>query len=82
MRRDALLSYALSKGILDIEEIEDAVDEMKQAEIVEKYHSYAIWKNDKGFWCTHIRDEEGNVKIRRRKPMRNAVSCLPLQCRG
>lgn len=29
MRRDALLSYALSKGIIDIDDIEDAVDEMK-----------------------------------------------------
>lgn len=76
MRRDALLSYALSKGILDIEEIEDAVDEMKQAEIVEKYHSYAIWKNDKGFWCTHIRDEEGNVKIRRRKTEKELIRYL------
>ena len=76
MRRDVLLSYAASTGIIDMDAIELAVEEMKNNEIVEKYHSYAIWKNEKGLWCTHIRDEEGNVKIRRRKTQRELISYL------
>ena len=51
-----IYSYAMESGILNMDDVEEAVNKRRKAEILEK-HPYSIWQGKDGRWRTHIADE-------------------------
>ena len=51
-----IYSYAMESGILNMDDVEEAVNKRRKAELLEK-HPYSIWQGKDGRWRTHIADE-------------------------
>lgn len=63
---EELLKNAVELGIMDIEEIATAVEEMRRKEVLKK-HKFKIWQDNKGRYLTYIQPEGEERMIRRRK---------------
>ena len=53
---EELLKNAVELGIMDVEEIATAVEEMRRKELLKK-HKFKIWKDNKGRYLTYIQPE-------------------------
>lgn len=50
-------NYALSKGIIDMSTLETQVEDMERIRYLEM-HRFKIWKDDHGYWITHLPDQK------------------------
>lgn len=57
MTKHELLKYALSKGIIDLSALETQVEDMERKRYLEM-HRFKVWKDNKGYWITHLPDEK------------------------
>lgn len=75
MNEKDVVQYAIERGILDLDKLYTAVDEMNRTEYLEK-HPYEIWQNKDGLWMTHILDENGKRLLRKRKTKKEILDML------
>lgn len=65
MKDDELLNNALSRGIINVEELETRIHDMEKQEALKK-HKYEIYQNNKGKWLTNFPDKEkGRIRKER-----------------
>lgn len=55
------ISYAISKGLLDVEQLMENVNSAKKDEVI-KHHKYSIWQGKNGYWYTYLPDPVRNAK--------------------
>lgn len=62
---DDILQYALSNGIINIEDIQEKIEMRERQRLLEK-HPYSIWHGNDGKWHTYLPDEQrGRIPKRR-----------------
>lgn len=61
-----ILQEAIRRGIVDIEQLADDVNDMKRKEVLSQ-HPSEIWQNKEGMFLTYVYDKDGKRMIRRRK---------------
>ncbi len=57
--------YAMNRGIIDIQDLQDRIEQMKRKEYLEK-HPYSIWEKD-GKWFSYLPDSRKQYKRRQIK---------------
>lgn len=74
MTKHELLKYACAKGIIDMSALEAQVEDMEKKRYLEM-HRYRIWKDNKGYWVTHLPDAKRSlIKKRTREELEDVVS--------
>ncbi len=58
MIEDDAIQYAIDNGIINMQEVFAAVNDMKRRELLAK-HPYSIWQNKDGKWLTYLYDDDG-----------------------
>lgn len=58
-------NYALDRGIIDEQQLQDAIEQMKRKEYIEN-HPYSIYES-KGIWYTYVTDPDSKSKRRKIK---------------
>ncbi len=63
---DDILQYALSNGIINIEDVQEKIAMREREELLSK-HPYKVWEGKNGKWYTYLPDEEkGRVQKERK----------------
>ena len=62
---DDILQYALSNGIINIEDVQEKIAMREREELLNK-HPYKIWKGKDGKWYTYLPDEEKGRVLKKR----------------
>ena len=60
MNRQELLQFAISHGMLDIENVASAMELAKRKTYIEK-HNYKTWQSNDGYWRTYLPDGKAAV---------------------
>ena len=64
-KRQELVKYALTHDIIDFNDLEMRVEEMRRREFLNQ-HTTKIWQNEHGQWLTYVRDKDGKRHLRYR----------------
>ena len=60
-----MLNFAIKNGIIDLPHLQDQVETMKNAEILQN-HQYKIWQGNNQKWYTYLPDgEDGRKQVKR-----------------
>ena len=60
-----MLNFAIKNGIIDLPHLQDQVEMMKNAEILQN-HQYKIWQGNNQKWYTYLPDgEDGRKQVKR-----------------
>ena len=60
-----MLNFAIKNGIIDISHLQDQVEMMKNAEILQN-HQYKIWQGNNQKWYTYLPNgEDGRKQVKR-----------------
>lgn len=66
MANNELLQFAISHGMLDIENVASAMELAKRKTYIEK-HNYKIWQSNDGYWRTYLPNGKGGRKLVKKK---------------
>ena len=60
-----MLNFAIKNGIIDLPHLQDQIEMMKNAEILQN-HQYKIWQGNNQKWYTYLPDgEDGRKQVKR-----------------
>lgn len=62
---DDILQYALSNGIINIEDVQEKIAMREREELLSK-HPYKVWEGKDGKWYTYLPDEEKGRVLKKR----------------
>lgn len=63
---DDILQYALSNGIINIEDVQEKIAMREKEELLSK-HPYKIWGSKDGKWYTYLPDESRGRILKKKK---------------